>query len=97
MDTNLDTVHDFIHVLFYIKIFLLFTKREGWVDIGILVDIQVVLCVLIDLDKVEVIKNKVDKNAKNKFDQYPAILLKQAWSRDLFRERPVGLSHSEVG
>ena len=92
MDTNLGTIHDFLYVLFYIKIFTLFTKREGWVDIGILVDIQVVLCVLIGLDKVEVIKNKVDKSAKNKFDQYPAILLKQAWSRDLFCEGPVGLS-----
>lgn len=65
MDTiKLTTIHGFISVLFYIKIFALFTKREGWVDIG-----QVVLCVLIDPDKVEVIKNKVNKNAKNKFDQ----------------------------
>ena len=34
----------------------------------------------IDPDKVEVIKNKVNKNARNEFDQYPAILPKQAWS-----------------
>ena len=66
MKTNLDTIHDFISVFCYIKIFALLTKCEGWVDIG-----QVVLCILIDPDKVEVIKN---------IDQYPAILPKQAWS-----------------
>ena len=60
MDTDLGTIHDFIYVLFYVKIFALFTKREGCVDIG-----QVVLRILIDPDKVEVIKNKVNKNAKN--------------------------------
>lgn len=60
MNTKLDTIHDFISVFLYIKIFALLTKREGWVDIG-----EVVLCVLIDSDKVEVIKN---------IDQYPAIL-----------------------
>ena len=69
------TIHGFISVLFYTKIFGLFTKREGWVDIG-----QVVLCVLIDPDKAEVIKNKVNKNSINEFDQYPAILPIQVWS-----------------
>ena len=69
------TIHGLISVLFYIKIFGLFTKREGWVDIS-----QDVLCVLIDPDKAEVINNKVNKNSKNEFDQYPAILPKQAWS-----------------
>ena len=66
MNTNLDTIPDFISVFFYIKIFVLLTKCEEWVDIG-----QVVLCVLIDPDKVEVIQN---------IDQYPAILPKRAWS-----------------
>jgi len=63
---TLVTIHDFISVFFYIKIFALLTKCEGLVDIG-----QVVLCILIDPDKGEVIKN---------IDQYSAILPKQAWS-----------------
>lgn len=60
MNTKLDTIHDFISVFVYIKIFALLTKCEGWVDIG-----EVVLCVLFYSHKVEVIKN---------IDQYPAIL-----------------------